>query len=256
MGGTFVAALLSNAITTPESIVICETIAERRAALAKEFGVEVTADPAEAAHQAPVIFLAVKPQDFHTVADTLQGLILPEQLIVSIMAGVTIDSLRDELGHRPVVRVMPNTPAQVGQGMLVWTAAPEVSQAQRDEVQRMLATMGREIYVAEERIVDMATAVSGSGPGFIFLVIEAMIDGGVEIGLRRELAEELVLQTVMGAGAFAQQSERHVAELRNLVTSPGGTTAAGLLAMERHGVRVGVMEAVIKAYRRAQELGD
>jgi pyrroline-5-carboxylate reductase len=140
--------------------------------------------------------------------------------------------------------------------MLVWTASSEVSAEQRASLQHMLATMGREIYVPNERQVDMATAVSGSGPGFVFLLIEAMIEGGVQIGLARELAEELVLQTVKGSAAFAQESDEHVAALRNMVTSPGGTTAAGLLAMENHGVRMGTMDAIIQAYRRAIELGQ
>lgn len=256
MGSTIVAALLANEITTPDAVVICEAVSSRRAHLETEFGVTLTDDPVEAAAEAPVIFVAVKPQDFPSVATKLQGLIRPEQLIVSIMAGVTIDTLRDGLGHRGVVRVMPNTPAQIAEGMLVWTASSEVSAEQRADLQRMLATMGREIYVPNERQVDMATAVSGSGPGFVFLVIEAMIEGGVQIGLDRELAEELVLQTVKGSAAFAQESDEHVAALRNMVTSPGGTTAAGLLAMENHGVRMGTMDAIIQAYRRAIELGQ
>ncbi|HJN91121.1 MAG TPA: pyrroline-5-carboxylate reductase [Dehalococcoidia bacterium] len=256
MGSTIVAALLANEIATPAGVVICEAVAARRSHLEQEFGVAVTDDPALAASEAPVVFIAVKPQDFPTVAAKLQGLIRPEQLIVSIMAGITVEALRAGLGHRSVVRVMPNTPAQIAQGMLVWTASSEVSDEQRAELQRMLATMGREIYVPSERQIDMATAVSGSGPGFVFLLIEAMIEGGVQIGLPRELAEELVLQTVRGSAAFAQESDEHVAALRNMVTSPGGTTAAGLLAMENHGVRMGTMDAIIQAYRRATELGQ
>ncbi len=256
MGSTILAAILANKIAPPEALVVCEAVAARRAYLEAEFACAVTDDAAHAAAEAPIVFIAVKPQDFPAVADKLQGLILPEQLVVSIMAGVTIDSLRDGLGHRSVVRVMPNTPAQIAEGMLVWTAAEEVSDEQRATVQQMLATMGREIYVPSERQVDMATAVSGSGPGFVFLFIEAMIEGGVQIGLSRELAEELVLQTVKGSAAFAQDSDEHVAALRNMVTSPGGTTAAGLLAMEKNGVRIGTMDAIIQAYRRATELGQ
>ena len=256
MGGTFVAALLTTKIASPDAITVCEIVESRRDWLRDEFAVRVTDDAAEAAKDAPLVLMAVKPQDFAAVAKPLQGLIRPEQLVVSIMAGVTMDSLRDGLGHRSVVRVMPNTPAQIGQGMLVWTASEEVSAEQRSAVQRLLATMGRELYLPLERQIDMATAVSGSGPGFIYLVIEAMIDGAVQIGLSRELAEELVLQTVKGSAQFAQESDAHVAALRNMVTSPGGTTAAGLRAMERHGTRTGTIEAIIEAYRRAQELGQ
>ena len=256
MGGTFVAALLANEIATPDAVAVCEVVESRRDWLRDEYGVQVTDDAAVAAKDAPVVFMAVKPQDFPAAAKPLQGLIGPEQLVVSIMAGITIDSLRDGLGHRAVVRVMPNTPAQIGEGMLVWTASEEVSAEQRSAVQRMLATMGHELYVPAERQIDMATAVSGSGPGFVYLVIESMIDGAVQIGLSRELAEELVLQTVKGSAQFAQESDSHVAALRNMVTSPGGTTAAGLRAMERHGVRTGTIEAIVEAYRRAQELGQ
>ena len=256
MGGTFVAALLVNEIATPDAISVCEVVESRRHWLSGEYGVQVTDDPALAAKDAPVVFIAVKPQDFGTAAEPLQGLIRPEQLVVSIMAGITIDKLCDSLGHHVVVRVMPNTPAQIGEGMLVWTASDKVSTEQRGAVQRILATMGHELYVPSERQIDMATAVSGSGPGFVYLMIESMIDGAVQIGLSREMAQEMVLQTVKGSAQFAQESDTHIAELRNMVTSPGGTTAAGLRAMEQHAARTGTIEAIVEAYRRAQELGQ
>ena len=256
MGATFSRALLSNDLATPDTITICEVAAPRREALADELGVRVTGDPVEAVRGAAVVFMAVKPQDFPSVGGVLQGLILPEQLIVSIMAGVPIRTLRDHLGHRAVVRAMPNTPAQIGQGITAWTAPPEVSDDQRRRVAAMLGTLGREIYVPDERHIDMATAVSGSGPGFVFLMLEAMIDGAVQIGMRRELAAELVYQTVLGSAAYAQNSGLHPAVLRDMVTSPGGTTAEGLRAMEQNGVRAGTMEAIIAAYRRTRELGE
>ncbi len=256
MGGTFGRALLDNQLADPKTITVCETHAQRRADLQESLGVRVTAGPAEAIAGASVIFLAVKPQDFPSVGAALQGLILPEQLVVSIMAGVPIQSLRDQLGHRSVVRAMPNTPAQIGQGLTAWTAPPEVTEAQRRQVQQMLAILGKEIYVPDERHIDMATAVSGSGPGFFFVILEAMIDGAVQIGMRRELATEMVYQTAIGSALYAQQSGLHPAVLRDMVTSPGGTTAEGLRAMEKHGARSGTMEAIIAAYRRTRELGQ
>lgn len=256
MGQTFTRALISNDLATPQTIAVCEVSAPRRDALANDLGVSVTADPAEAASGAPVVFMAVKPQDFPSVGGVLQGLILPDQLVVSIMAGVPISTLRDHLGHRAVVRAMPNTPAQIGQGITAWTAPPEVSDEQRHRVAAMLATLGREIYVPDERHIDMATAISGSGPGFIFLILESMIAGAVQIGMRRELAAELVYQTVLGSAAYAQSSGLHPAVLRDMVTSPGGTTAEGLHTMEQNGVRAGTMEAIIAAYRRTRELAD
>lgn len=256
MGQTFSRALLSNGLATPDAITICEISAPRREVLQRELGVQVTADAVAAADGAPVVFIAVKPQDFPDVVGVLQGLILPQQLVVSIMAGVSIRTLRDHLGHRAVVRAMPNTPAQIGQGLTVWTAPPEVDDDQRRRVAEMLATFGQEIYVPDERHIDMATAVSGSGPGFIFLILEAMIDGAVQIGMRRELATELVYQTTLGSAAYAKESGLHPAVLRDMVTSPGGTTAEGLRAMEQQGVRAGVMEAISAAYRRTRELGE
>jgi pyrroline-5-carboxylate reductase len=256
MGETLSRALVSNGLAAADAITVCDVSASRRDLLQSSLGVRVTDDPEKAASGAPVVFMAVKPQDFGVVGGTLQGLILPEQLIVSIMAGVPIHTIRDHLGHRAVVRAMPNTPAQIGQGLTVWTAPPEVSEDQRAQVAKMLGTLGREIYVPDERHIDMATAVSGSGPGFVFLFLEALIDGAVQIGMRRELAAELVYQTVLGSAAYAQKSGLHPAVLRDMVTSPGGTTAAGLRAMEQQGVRAGTMEAIIAAYRRTQELGS
>lgn len=255
MGETFGRALLTNKLAQPSAVTICEVNESRREMLRETLGVEVTASAEDAARGSPIVFLAVKPQDFPAVGEALQGLILPEQLVVSIMAGVPIRTLRDQLGHRSVVRAMPNTPAQIGQGLTIWTAPDEVSADQRAGVQRMLATLGKEIYVPDERHIDMATAISGSGPGFVFLFLESMIDGAVQIGMRRELATEMVYQTALGSAAYAQQSGLHPAVLRDMVTSPGGTTAEGLRAMEEHGVRAGTMEAIIAAYRRTLELG-
>ena len=255
MGETIARSIVANGLASPSAIAVCDTDAHRRDWLHESVGVAVTDRHEEAVAGAPLIFLAVKPQDFPPVAAALQGLILPEQLVVSIMAGVRIASVRDQLGHRAVVRAMPNTPAQIGQGLTVWTATEDVDAERRAEVRCLLATLGKEIFVPDERHIDMATAVSGSGPGFIFLILEAMIDGAVQIGMRRELAAEMVYETALGSAAFAKQSGKHIAALRDMVTSPGGTTAEGLLAMERHGVRAGTMEAIIAAYRKTQELG-
>jgi pyrroline-5-carboxylate reductase len=254
MGTTFGRALIANELATPEDITFAEVDAGRRKALSESMGARVTERADEAVAGASVIFMAVKPQDFPSVGNVLQGLILPEQLVVSIMAGVSIQSLRDHLGHRSVVRAMPNTPAQIGRGITVWTAPPEVDEAQRSAVQTLLATMGREVYVTDERQIDLATAVSGSGPGFVFLLLEALVDGAVQIGMRRELAAELVYQTVLGSAAYALESDLHPSELRNMVTSPGGTTAAGLYAMEQAGMRAGAIDAILAAYQRTQEL--
>ncbi len=256
MGQTITRSLIGSGLAAAPAITVCEVAAPRRQSLEADLGVAATGDAVAAADGAPVVVLAVKPQDFPAVGGALQGFILPEQLVLSIMAGVTMQTLRDRLGHRAVVRAMPNTPAQIGQGLTAWTASAEVTESQRALVGQMLATLGRAIPVQDERHIDMATAVSGSGPGFFFLILEALIDGAVQIGMRRELATELVYQTALGSAAFAQESGLHPAVLRDMVTSPGGTTAEGLRAMEEKGVRAGTMEAIIAAYRRTRELGE
>ena len=255
MGGGLIAGWVNYGNIPATNITATDPIAAALVPLAS-LGVVTSDELGQAVIGRDVVILAVKPQTAPALISDLSSQLQPHPPLISIMAGVTIDSLRDDLGHRAVVRVMPNTPAQIGEGMLVWTASEEVSAEQRSAVQRMLATMGRELYVPAERQIDMATAVSGSGPGFVYLMIESMIDGAVQIGLSRDLAEELVLQTVKGSAQFAQESDAHVAALRNMVTSPGGTTAAGLRAMERHGARTGMIEAIVEAYRRARELGQ
>ena len=256
MGEAIGRSLISTGTASASAIIICDIDAKRRSYLESDLGVTVTGEHAEACQTAPVVVLAVKPQDFRTISNSLQGRILPEQLVLSIMAGVNVGTLRNQLGHRALVRVMPNTPAQIGKGMAVWTATPEVNDEQRATVRRILQTLGIELYVPDERYIDMATAVSGSGPGFFFLILEAMIDGAVQIGMRRELAAEMVYQTALGSAAFAQQSKLHTAVLRDQVTSPGGTTAEGIRAMEQQGVRAGIIEAIVAAYERTLELGQ
>jgi pyrroline-5-carboxylate reductase len=201
---------------------------------------------------ADLVILSVKPQDIHSV----QGAMRPDALLVSIMAGVRIATIEAEFRHTRIIRVMPNTPVAAKAGMSVWTATPAVSPEQHELTRVLLGAIGREIYVDEEKKVDMATAVSGSGPGYVFLFIEAMIEGAVLIGLTRAQAEEMVLQTVYGSAVFAQESGRTAADLRALVTSPAGTTAAGLLELEKGAVRASIIEAIRAAYQRAGELGS
>jgi pyrroline-5-carboxylate reductase len=151
---------------------------------------------------------------------------------------------------------MPNTPAQVGEGMTVWTATAQVDDARRRQVSVMLGALGREMRVEEERQIDMATALSATGPTYIFLVMESLIDAGVHMGFSREVARELVLQTMLGSVRFAQESHKHPAELRNMVTSPGGTSADAIYQMEKGGLRTVLSKAVYAAFQRAVALGQ
>jgi len=251
MGEALLAGALKHGIFGPADATVAEIISERRDFLANTHGVSVTADANAAMDGAEFVVLAVKPQDAHKLAGSLRA----DAVLVSIMAGVTVGKLTALFNHDRIVRVMPNTPAAIGAGMSAWTATPPVSDAQRTSVRTLLQAVGREVYVEDEKKIDMATAVSGSGPAYVFLFIEALIDGAVGIGLPRAQAEQLALETVAGAARYASESGMAAAELRARVTSPAGTTAAGLLELEKAGMRAAIMECVSAAHRRAVELG-
>jgi pyrroline-5-carboxylate reductase len=252
MGEAILAAAIERGVFDPAAVTVCEKVEHRRQQLHSEYGVAVTTDANDAMAHAGLVVLSVKPQEMHSV----HGVLAPETALLSIMAGVRISSLRAEFHHDRIIRVMPNTPVAAKAGMSVWTATESVTGEQRDLARGLLGAIGRELYVEDEKKLDMATAVSGSGPGYVFLFIEAMIEGAVAIGLTRAQAEETVLQTFYGAAIYAQESGRSAAELRAMVTSPAGTTAAGLFELEKGAVRASVIECIRAAHRRAQELGD
>lgn len=251
MGEAILGAAIERRVFEPNNVTVCEVLEHRRAQLQNEYGVGVTTDSGSCMSTADVVILSVKPQDVHSV----HGGLREDALLLSIMAGVRIASIQSEFQHGRIVRVMPNTPVAAKAGMSVWTATPGVSAEQRDLVRSLLGAIGREIYVEDEKKVDMATAVSGSGPGYVFLFIEAMIEGAVAIGLPRAQAAEMVVQTVLGSAVYAQESGQSAAELRAMVTSPAGTTAAGLLELERGAVRAAIIECIQAAHERAIELG-
>jgi pyrroline-5-carboxylate reductase len=255
MGTAIAAGLLQRGLTQPAQVIVSEPVAARREALEAELGVATTDNGAQAVAGADLIILAVKPQVLTDVLSGLKGLIAPDALVLSIVAGATIETLCFGLGVSAVVRVMPNTPAQVGEGAIVWTATPAVSAAQREMVAEILAALGLAIYVEHEHYLDAATALSGSGPAYVLLFIEALADVGVEMGFSRDLAARLALQTVKGTAIYAEQSGQHPTILRNQVTSPGGTTAAALSVFEQGAFRGVVASAVKAAWRRAIELG-
>jgi pyrroline-5-carboxylate reductase len=202
------------------------------------------------------VILSVKPQKLIGVLRELKDSVGSDALVVSVVAGARIETIAGELLHPSVVRVMPNTPAQVGEGMTVWTATPQVSEEQAAQVGAMLGALGREMRVDEERQIDMATALSATGPTYVFLVMEALIDAGVHMGFSREVARELVIQTMLGSVLFARESHKHPAELRNMVTSPGGTSAEAIYQMEKGSLRTVMSKAVYAAFQRAVALGQ
>ena len=236
------------------SIIVGEPFEARRESLKSDLGVEVTASNREAIAGADIVVLSVKPQQLEAVAEELDGALNADQTVLSIMAGVKIHSIGLKLNHTKIIRVMPNTPAQIRKGISAWTASDDVEQATLDFVASMLSAIGDELKFSDEKNIDIATALSGSGPGYVFVFIEALTDAGVELGLPVHVARHLASQTVLGSAALQRESGKHPAELRNMVTSPGGTTAAGLAALEMGGFRANVADAVRAAFERGEEL--
>lgn len=254
MAEAMIKGILDKRLTTPSAISVSDISEARRRALSSSYAVNTFTSNLEAISEAEVIVLAIKPQDLTKVLAELSGHLQAEQLVLSIIAGASMGGLCQGLNHGCLVRAMPNMPAQVGFGISVWTATNEVSSEQRKRAGSILDALGKEVYVAEEKYVDMATAVSGSGPAYIFLVIESLIEAAVHIGLPRDLAYQLATDTVLGSAQVVQMLNEHPARLRDKVTSPGGTTAAALLELEKGGLRAILTQAVIAAYEKAKVL--
>jgi pyrroline-5-carboxylate reductase len=256
MAEAIASALLRAELVDSHQLTGGEPNARRRQELSTRLGIRIVPDNREAARDADLVVLSIKPQTLETVMRELHGRLAPHQVVLSIIPGATIARLTSGLGHPLVVRSMPNTPAQIGYGMTVWHPAPAVDEAACAMVQAVLEAMGQAIRVEDEDAIDMATALSGTGPAYVFLVMEALIDAGVHLGFPRAIAEQLVHQTMLGAVLYAKESRKHPAELRNMVTTPGGTSAAALYELEKGGLRTVIARGVWAAYRRAQELGQ
>ena len=256
MAEAMIKGLLSRELVASEDIIASGPRAERGRELATAYGVEVTTDNRKATAGAEIVVLSVKPQVLPEVLRELHGHVDPGALVLSIVAGARIAAIARGLGHQAIVRCMPNTPAQIGEGITVWTDTPAVSEQQRAQTRELLTSLGEEIYVEDEGYLDMATALSGTGPAYVFLFMEALIDAGVHLGFSRHMAERLVLQTMRGAVDFARQSNLHPAQLRNMVTSPGGTSAEALYQLEKGGLRTVISRAVWAAYQKSKYLGD
>ena len=255
MGEAMIGGLLSRHQLEPGHITASDRHRERLHDIHNRHGIHTTLDNRTAARKGQVVVLAVKPQVLPAVFDDLRGRIRKDALVLSIVAGATIDSLAGGLKHRAIVRTMPNTPSQVGEGMTVWTATPEVPDAQREQARAVVEALGHQLYVDEERYLDVATAISGSGPSYVFLMMEAMIDAAVHLGLSRADSRDLVIKTIRGSAIFAERSTVHPAEMRNMVTSPGGTSADALYQLEKGAFRTVMSKAVLAAYQRSVELG-
>ncbi|NCP86060.1 MAG: pyrroline-5-carboxylate reductase [Anaerolineae bacterium CG_4_9_14_3_um_filter_57_17] len=255
MAEAMIAGLLRQNLAAPQQLTACGPRIERLEELRQKYGIAVSADSAASAAQAEVLILAVKPQKLSAVLKTLAGQVLPDALVLSIVAGASIQKIGAGLKHTAIVRSMPNTPGQIGAGITVWSASPQVSAEQQDLARQILGALGQEVFVEDEHYLDMATALSGSGPAYVFIFMEALIDAGVHMGFPRRIAEQLVLQTLKGSAEFYAQAEKHPAALRNQVTSPGGTSAEALYYLEKAGFRTAISRAVWAAYQRSLELG-
>lgn len=252
MAESIVAGLVANKMVSPAQITASHPREDRRIQLAAKHGIVVVESNSAAIQDADIILLTIKPQVMHAVTTELASLLQPGQTLISIAAGTSIAQLQKGLQHDEIVRVMPNTPAQVGEGMAVWYAAPDVTATAREKVRLTLGALGMELEVENERYVDMATALSGTGPTYVFLMMEALIDAGVHMGFPRRIAEQIVMQTVGGSVSYARESGKHLAELRNMVTSPGGTSAEAIYQMEKGGLRTILSKSVYAAYKRTQ----
>ena len=268
MAEAIMAGLLRKQLVTAEQIVGSHPRAARREELYTKYAtrmfesnreavleVHPGAASKDAARAGSLVILAIKPQRLNKVLQELKGVIHPDQLVVSIVAGARCDAIAGQLLHPAIVRAMPNTPAQIGQGITAWTATPEVSETQEREVSAMLEALGQVMRVENERQIDMATALSATGPTYVFLMMEALVDAGVHMGFSRHVAQDLVQQMMLGSILFAKESQKHPAELRNMVTSPGGTSAEAIYQMEKGSLRTVLSKAVWAAYQRAEALG-
>jgi pyrroline-5-carboxylate reductase len=274
MAEAMIAGLLNKDLVAPEQVVGSHPSEGRREELQGKYGIQLVESNRDAAvHYRPgepgyvrssvtddervssMVVLTVKPQRLGVILGELKDVVQADQLLISIVAGARVETIANALHHRAIVRAMPNTPAQIGEGMTVWTATSEVSESQQTQIHAIFGALGREMHVEEERMIDMATALSATGPTYTFLVMEALIDAGVHMGFSRHVAEELVLQTMLGSVLFARASRKHPAELRNMVTSPGGTSAEAIYQMEKGSLRTVLSKAVWAAYQKATALG-
>lgn len=257
MAEAMIAGLIRQGVAQPGALVAAGPTQERLEHLQAHYGILVNADNAAVARQADVVVLSVKPQRLEKVLAGLRGMLRSETLVLSIVAGATLEKIGRGLNHERLVRSMPNTPAQIGEGITVWTCSPAVDLEQREMARQILGALGQEIFVEEENYLDMATALSGTGPAYVFLFMEAMVDAGVHMGFPRRIAEQLVSQTVRGSVDYYLKHEDHIhlARLRNQVTSPGGTSAEALYYLEKAGFRTAISRAIWAAYERSVELG-
>ncbi|HKX82631.1 MAG TPA: pyrroline-5-carboxylate reductase [Pyrinomonadaceae bacterium] len=260
MGESMIAGLLRKELVDPANISASHPREARRNELLSKYSISVFESNAEAAkfvagRENSAVVVCVKPQRLARVLADLTGILNVDQLVLSIVAGARIEHLAETLGTAKIVRTMPNTPSQIGAGITAWTCTEAVDENERGHIRELLKALGKELFVETENMIDMATSLSATGPTYIFMVMEALTDAGVHLGFSRDMAKELVQETMLGSVKFAMESHKHPAELRNMVTSPGGTSAEAIYQMEKGTLRTVLSKAVYAAYKRAHELG-
>ena len=255
MGSAIITGVIEKKVLAPEEIMISDPDTAKTESLCAKLGVASAGSNAEAVKDADAVLIAVKPQFLGGALEELNGNLSPDALVMSIVAGVPVCRYSETLGTGRVIRVMPNTPAQVGEGVCGWFAAYGVSAEQKEFAEKILSALGFAFEVKRESDLNLVTAVSGSGPAYVFLFIEAMTDAAVQLGLPRPLAHKIVLQTVFGSAAYMKQTGKHPVILKNEVTSPGGTTAAALWMMEKEGLRTALTDGMIACLEKTIELG-
>ncbi|WGV23761.1 pyrroline-5-carboxylate reductase [Halotia branconii] len=257
MGEALLSRLIARGIYQPSEVIVSEPLSARQDFLQQKYDVAITIDNGLVFTQASeVVFLAVKPQVFSAIAQELADIITIEisPLVISILAGVCLNQLEAAFPQLPVIRAMPNTPATVGAGITAICLGAYTHAKHQQIAQQIFSAVG-EVVEVSETLMDAVTGLSGSGPAYVALMTEALADGGVAAGLPRGIANQLALQTVLGTAKLLQESKMHPAELKDRVTSPGGTTIAGIAQLERSGFRSALIEAVKVAAQRSQELG-
>jgi len=251
-----VSGILKSSLAESSDVVVSDPSVDRRSHLEDLYSIETVSNNTDLIDRDGIIVIAVKPQILSYVLSDLDGRLRADRTVASIVAGVNAKTLKDGLSHESIVRIMPNTPAQIGSGMTVWTATETVSETDRADISNMIETLGEGYYVNDEKLIDMSTALSASGPAYVFLFLEALIDAGVYLGMTRDMARELAIETVIGSARLVRESGKHPAVLKDMVTSPGGTTIEALVSMENDCFRAAVINAVRSAFERSIELGN
>ncbi len=254
MGSALAKGMIERGGIEPASVYMYDLNEERKNTLASEFNAVPAASLDEFIPQCRYIFIAVKPQDTEGLLYSIKPMVQQDQIYISIAAGITINFIESCLfSGTKIVRLMPNTPCLIGEGAIVISTGDAVTDQDREEVEELLKPLGITIRLPES-LMDAATGLSGTGPAYVYLFIETMIDAGVSIGIRRDVASKLVIQNVIGAAKMLDDNTQHPAELRNIVTSPAGTTSAAMLILEESGFRSCLIKAVREATKRSEEL--